>query len=138
LTWADAHHEATGDWPYPESGRVVGAPFELTWLQVDRALYHGLRKLPGGSSLNRLLIEHRNIRDRRFDEPLEIEQILTWADAHHAAHGAWPQKRSGRIKDSNNMTWRGVDHALRDGWRGLPGGSSLSRFLAERRGGSER
>jgi hypothetical protein len=133
LAWADAHHEGTGEWPHPESGPVLGAPFELSWKTINQALYKGFRNLPGGSSLNRLLVEHRGIHDRRFDEPLQIDQIMAWADAHHKAHGVWPTKRSGRIKGSNKMTWRGVDHALRDGWRGLPGGSSLSRLLAERR-----
>jgi len=134
LAWADAHHEATGEWPHPESGRVLGAPFELDWVAVDRALNKGFRSLPGGSSLNRLLVEHRGIHDRRFDVPLDIDQILAWADAYHAAHGAWPTKRSGRIEGNNNINWRGVDRSLSEGWRGLTGGSSLSRLLAERRG----
>jgi hypothetical protein len=135
LAWADAHHQATGTWPDPRSGPVQGAPFELSWGAVNAALYHGFRRLPGGSSLNRLLVEQRHIRDRRYrGEPIDIEQVLAWADAHHAAHGAWPHRRSGRVEGAPRTTWRAIDRALRDGWRGQPGGSSLGRLLAERRG----
>jgi hypothetical protein len=54
LAWAAAHHQRTGEWPTCESGQVTDAP-EGTWRAVNVALYHGLRGLPGGSSLARLL-----------------------------------------------------------------------------------
>src|SRR5205807_6431475 len=38
------------------------------------------------------------------------------------------------IARSAGGTWAAVDHALRVGLRGLPGGSSLSQLLAARRG----
>ncbi len=41
---------------------------------------------------------------------------------------------SGKIQGSGGETWRSVDHALRDGKRGLPGVSSLARLLASQRG----
>src|SRR5207248_4545169 len=39
----------------------------------------------------------------------------------------------GPIREALSDTWRRVDSALRYGLRGLPGGSSLARFLAEHR-----
>jgi hypothetical protein len=66
---------------------------------------------------------------------LTIEQILAWADAHHARTGRWP-----RILDPDaaslpaGLTWRHLDLALRLGLHGLPGGDSLPRVLARERG----
>jgi hypothetical protein len=57
LAWADAHHRRTGRWPTPQAGPVAGAPPGTTWMAVDAALNQGLRGLPGGSTLRRLLAE---------------------------------------------------------------------------------
>jgi hypothetical protein len=38
------------------------------------------------------------------------------------------------VRENLNENWRKIDHALCYGLRGLPGGSSLARFLAEHRG----
>ncbi len=61
LAWADAHYRRTGDWPRHISGPIADAPGE-TWGAVDTALQSGLRGLPGGSSLYRVLVRHRGIR----------------------------------------------------------------------------
>jgi hypothetical protein len=65
---------------------------------------------------------------------LTFTQILRWADSHHRGTGQWPETSSGGVKDNLNETWRRIDHALCLGLRGLPGGSSLARFLNEKRG----
>lgn len=57
LVWADAHRKRSGKYPHALSGRIQGA--SLTWLTIDRALNGGYRGLPGGTSLARLLVEHR-------------------------------------------------------------------------------
>ena len=41
---------------------------------------------------------------------------------------------SGAIPGTNGETWAMVHGALRHGRRGLPGGSSLARFLADHQG----
>jgi hypothetical protein len=66
--------------------------------------------------------------------PLTVEQILEWADAHHARRGKWPSSSSGPVEDAPGETWVAIEGALRDGCRGLPGGSSVARLLQERRG----
>ena len=66
--------------------------------------------------------------------PLSVEQVLSWADAHHARTGRWPVVNSGAVPDAPGQTWRNLDHALRAGWRGLPGGDSLPRLLDRLRG----
>ena len=64
---------------------------------------------------------------------MTIKRILAWADAHHKRTGAWPQAYSGPVKDAPGETWLAVDGALKMGNRGLPGGSSLARLLAQKR-----
>jgi hypothetical protein len=133
LGWADAHHAATGRWPNARSGPVMG-PGGDTWRAIDHALHQGRRGLPGGQSVARLLAEHRGVRNLCVIPPLTIEQILTWADAHHAAHGRWPNLESGPVDGAPGETWSGVNIALIKGGRGLPGRTSLARLLIEHRG----
>jgi hypothetical protein len=132
LAWADAHREDTGDWPIEESGPVRSAPGE-SWGAISGALAQGGRGLPGGSSLARLLAEHRGARNKQNLPRLTIEQVLAWADAHRDATGRWPSSLSGPVAEGSEETWAIVNMALTTGLRGLPGGSSLARLLAEHR-----
>jgi hypothetical protein len=70
----------------------------------------------------------------RSRPPLTVEQILAWADAHHARTGRWPQLKSGPIPEAAGETWTGVNMALYKGHRGFPGGCSLLVLLDEYRG----
>jgi hypothetical protein len=133
LGWADAHWRRTGRWPTIEAGLIPATDGEK-WRKMDNALRLGLRGLPGGSSLARLLAAKRNVRNVKGLPPLTIRQILAWADAYHTRHGTWPTGRSGPIPRSRGQTWTGVDVALHAGRRGLPGCSSLAQLLAEKRG----
>src|SRR5262249_14456910 len=133
--WADAHLAATGAWPTLASGPVRDVPRE-NWANLDTLLRVGQRGLPGGSSIARLREEYRQVRKLNRREPLAVEQVLAWADAHHTATGDWPDGKSGPVSDASapeGLTWRGVDAALKRGGRGLPGASSLAQLLAERR-----
>jgi hypothetical protein len=133
LDWADAYRRRTGRWPTIEAGPIPATDGEK-WRKVDNALRLGLRGLPGGSSLARLLTAKRSVRNLKGLPPLTIRQILAWADSYHAHRGKWPTGRSGSIPGSRGQTWTGVDVALHAGRRGLPGGSSLANLLAEKRG----
>jgi hypothetical protein len=62
LAWADAHHLRTGRWPTRESGPVAATG--ETWQILNLALDHGLRGLPRGSSLARLLAARRSVPNR--------------------------------------------------------------------------
>jgi pyrroloquinoline quinone (PQQ) biosynthesis protein C len=132
LAWADLHHLRTKRWPLVKSGPVVDEPGEK-WNNIDAALARGGRSLPGGSSLAQLLLEHRDVRNRASLPDLTIDQILAWADAHHARTGLWPKLKSGPIADSAGETWYCVNSALQQSLRGLPGGSSLARLLDKHR-----
>src|SRR5207245_5766917 len=113
----------TGNWPPGDCG-AIGETGE-TWSGVDAALLLGLRGLPGGSSLPRLLHGHRGKRIRSQLPELSVEQILAWADAHHAAMGGWPKRTSGDVEGAEGETWMAVDSSLDHGRRGLEPGSSL-------------
>jgi hypothetical protein len=60
LTWADAHFQRTGQWPKANSGPIPEASGE-TWQAVAHALSRGMRGLPGGDSLARLLARGRGV-----------------------------------------------------------------------------
>jgi hypothetical protein len=105
---------------------------------VDNALRYGLRGLPGGSSLARLLAEGRGVRNQGALPPLTEVQVLAWADAYRARTGRWPSQYGGPVADAPGETWSGVNLALWQGGRGLPGGSSLSDLLRRRRGHRDR
>ena len=134
LAWADGHHARTGRWPTVGDGPVEGTPGEA-WNKIDGALMKGYRGLPGSSSLARLLAQERGVRNSALPRPrLTILQILTWADAHHARTGRWPTSVSGPVEDVPGEAWGNINAALKQGRRGLPGGSSLARLLEKRRG----
>jgi hypothetical protein len=67
---------------------------------------------------------------------LTIKQILAWADDFHDRTGHWPSHRHSRLRISGALgeTWCAIDMALRKGWRGLSGKSSLPKLLAQERG----
>ncbi len=133
LAWADAYRAKTGRWPRGRSGQVADAPGE-TWGAVESAVFQGLRGLPGGITLAQLLVERRGAPAIQTSRPLTVDQILAWADAHHAATGHWPVEDSGSLSGAPKETWNAISNALFKGLRGLQAGSSLARLLAERRG----
>jgi len=60
-------------------------------------------------------------------------QILRLADSHHQKTDQWPNRNAGDVLDAPNEKWSSIDGALKVGHRGLPGGSSLAKLLAEKR-----
>lgn len=139
LAWADAHHARTGQWPTSTTGDIPAAPHE-NWSRIDYCLIQGNRSLPGGSSISRLLAEHRGVRNRKALPPLDIEQLLVWADRHYERNGRWPTIWSGKIEDVQDESWTAVDASFKAGGRGLRGCGyrSLAHLLDERRGNLRR
>jgi len=66
LRAADTYFAEHRTWPKRHSGPIPGA--EATWSSVDAALQKGSRGLPGGSSLARLLKEHRGVPGARASQ----------------------------------------------------------------------
>jgi hypothetical protein len=132
LAWADEQFQRTGEWPKVKAEAIYGTPGE-TWSAINASLETGRRGLPGGSSLAKLLAQHRGVRKPRQLPPLNEQQILEWADRHYAKTKEWPRMTSGSIPDCLGETWLAVHYALERGHRGLSGGSSLAQFLAKHR-----
>lgn len=134
LRWADAHHRRTGDWPDPhDANPIPTAPEGTTWTAIHTALVRGIRGLPGGDSLPRLLERHRGVRNHLSAPPLTEAVILGWADDHRRRTSRYPRHGDGPIPGTRE-TWAGVENALVKGTRGLPGGDSVAKLLARRRG----
>lgn len=131
LRWADEYHRRTGTWPHERSGPIAQSPDE-TWLAVDMALRKGLRGLPAGSSLPRLLAQNRGVRNEKDLPRLTMRTIRAWADDHRRQFGRWPRKGSGPVAAAPEERWSAIDTALHKGRRGLPGGSSLAMLFADR------
>jgi hypothetical protein len=133
LAWADDFHRRTGRWPITTDGR---APLDLNeqWLNIDQALRLGLRGLPGGDNLARLLARERGVRNVHALPPLTEAVILRWAEAHHRRAGKWPGEDSGPVPDAPGEDWCNVNAALRHGDRGLSGGDTLAKLLLRRVG----
>jgi len=132
IHWVKAHYQRTCDWPKEDSGPIPEAVGE-TWLAIDMSLRKGRRGLPAGGSLARLLAAYCGVRNPQQVPRLTVAKILEWADAYYALHGKRPAGKSGSITEAPGETWLAVDKALRDGRRGMPGGSSLAKFLSARR-----
>lgn len=137
LAWADRHHERSGRWPIAASGPVAGAPGE-DWRTINNALNLGHRGLPRGGSLNKVLRTHRGKYDRYHAPRLTLNQILAWADSHHARNGEWPNHLSGPIPEAPGQNWNMIYHALHGGKRGLKGRSTITRLLVRHRGVRDR
>jgi hypothetical protein len=129
LRWAEVHQARHGHWPTGTGGPIDDVPGE-TWEAVESALGQGLRSLPGGDSLARLLARQRGRRNRADLPPLTLEQIAAWALAHFRRHRRWPTQNLGALADAPGETWSGIAHALRRSRRGLPTGQTLAQLCA--------
>ena len=128
LAWADAHYRRTGKWPTRFCGPVRGKRSE-TWMGISEALRYGRRGLPGGATLAKRLARHRRAPYRAKRSRLTVKQICRWAEGHYWRTGRWPSHASGRVRGVRTETWLAIDSALREGFRGMRGNSSLARFL---------
>jgi hypothetical protein len=137
LAWADEHHQRTGRCPHRESGPISNEG-GLTWDAVGMALHLGTRGLAGGDMLARFLARQRGALHPDNLSLLTIPQVLRWADQHHDRTGRWPSASSGPVAGQEGLTWSAVNNDLKLGIRGLTGGSSLARLLAEQRGARNR
>ncbi|MCH8165576.1 MAG: hypothetical protein IH889_08200 [Planctomycetes bacterium] len=132
LNWAAAHHELTGKLPTKKSGPVREEPGEL-WSAIDAALRAGSRSLRGRSSLAEFLNKYYAQPYKGIGQRLTVKEILKWADDFHQRVGRWPTKTSAYTSPARQERWSTIDLALRQGHRGLPGGSSLFKLLKKHR-----
>ncbi len=134
---ADAFHKRYGFWPKEGSGpQHIPETLNDKWVNIDNALRVGVRGLPGGSSLARLLLAERAVRNAWAMPDYNVPQILGWCDTYFNRHQRWPRQANWYevIPGTLGEKWAYVDHALQHGLRGLPGGSSLAQVLSNQRG----
>ncbi|MFJ1470156.1 hypothetical protein [Massilia orientalis] len=60
---------------------------------------------------------------------ISIEQLRQAVESYREAHGLFPIADDGQALPG--LTWRTIDRRLRDGHRGLPGATSLRKWLDE-------
>ena len=122
---AKEYKEKHNQWPSEYSDEIEGTK-EL-WSRIDKALYNGFRGLPGGSSLNQLLIKH-GLKEKQLD--LTEEWIIEKAKEYQENHedGMLPYLTSGKVEGTNE-SWRNLSANLKKGHRGLPGGISLPELF---------
>jgi hypothetical protein len=63
------------------------------------------------------------------DVPFLPLQIPTWAKEHFERTGTWPKGKSGADVGAIGESWSALDACLKQGLRGLPGGSSLAQVV---------
>ncbi len=133
VAWADAHFKKNNQWPTPASGQIEGASEGETWLRVIAAVQQGLRSLPKRTSLNALLREHRDVESNRsLRLKLTKEKIVELLREYHERTGEWPGELTQDPElEKKGLNWRKIDRSLREGARGLPGGTTLVRLIAE-------
>ena len=125
LNAMEAYHKGHGKYPAGKSGdasKYIG--FKITWGSLDSCLRRGLRGLPGNSSLLQLRQKHR----MGIETPLTEESIVKAMKDYHEEHGKYPSKKTPLVLKDLGMTWKAVDSCLRQGYRGLPGKSSLGKL----------
>jgi superfamily II DNA or RNA helicase len=127
LLWCDEWKNRTGEWPKSKSGDIPGT--DENWTKIQNALFHGVRGLPGGSSLAALLYEERGVRSSSHQPPLNEDQIIAWAEQHRIITGKWPTQHSSDVIGVAGENWSRINAALRLGLRGLPGRSSIPKLL---------
>ncbi len=134
LNWAEQYKVEFGRYPTMREGQVkYFTQGRLTWCAVNACLDKGLRGLPGGTTLSRLIVNNLvNVNKSSLHRLLE-EDILRWAEQYKVEFGRYPHCQSGRVNfDGSYFTWANIDVCLRRGHKGLSGGSSLSKLLKSR------
>jgi len=106
----------------PESLRPVELPLPYTPRQPSTSpSQQRSRPVKPGGPLP------RKVRWPDWTIPKALQLIQGYLDKHRT----WPTRDSGRIYEGSPDTWTGLDIALKNGNRGLPGGTTLARFIAE-------
>ena len=130
IDWIKDYYNQNGKFPHHSSG-VIG---DITWNAVDKSLRDGFRGFDGNSSLSEFIASNFGIATLATSNDYSEKIICEWIERFYEENGSYPKKRSGDIPYASeygisDTTWVNVDHALRHGFKGLPSGSSLYKFI---------
>jgi len=126
-----AYLEETGKRPTQFSGDASKwFGFAITWAGVRSKLYYGGKDIPENYSLYKLCVDLGLASGRNNLTPDKVQKALI---AYTKEKGSPPLIK---LEDASEwfgfpITWKTVDQRLRDGWGGLPGGSSLPQLCRE-------
>ena len=131
--WVDAFIAANdGKLPTQRSGVIPNSGGQ-TWCGLNTTLTRGARGLPGNSTLADWLVVNgykESYRHKSNLPPLDNAQIREWVETYRSTNGGkLPTCKSGVIPNSGGQTWGALNTTLTRGFRGLPGGSSLSKWI---------
>ena len=124
-----AHFERTGKWPGVSSGQIGELGIQAKTLNTRLA--EGKAGLPGGSSLAQ---EVAHVKAALGIETVPVQDLTVVAVHHaitvyHRAHGEWPRAGSGLSE--LGITFHTLNKYLKQGGRGLQGGSSLAKEVKQ-------
>jgi len=120
-----AFHKDQGTHPNEKSGDATAYfGYPETWSAVQAAAYHGVRGLPGGSTLITIAREMGLVKGK---PPLNMPLVKKAISSFYKEHGIHPNGASGDATAyfGYSETWGAVQSALKKGYRGLPGGKTL-------------
>lgn len=130
--WIGRFIETHGKKPNKRDGIVefTGSDFKgITWNAINTALNRGNRSFSPGSSLASFTETEFGIKNPKRKPTLSEDGIRELIQNFIARHGRKPQKTDGLIEHhEGNLSWQIIDRRLRDGNKGLSGGSSLAIF----------
>jgi hypothetical protein len=146
-----AHHELTGSPPTVGSGEVIDQRGEH-WRAIEAAMRSNSRGWRGPPSLESFIESQYSEPYEGIGQPLTEEKIARWTRDYRHRTGQWPTTQSAYVfpaptsaanlrkagrstqEDRPGERWATIDRALREGRRGLPGGSSLAKMIRTARG----
>lgn len=85
------------------------------WRTAHEALKCGMRGLPGGDTLSRLL-QREGLQSAPRSQRLAVDDIWAAARAYHDQHGRWPSAATAGpvvVAGRTLLNWRSLDTALR-------------------------
>jgi hypothetical protein len=122
-------HIIHGEYPKDADPRPVPDKSDETWIAYSIALRKGLRGLPGGTSLPRLLDTHGLVRNHLSAMVLTPELIVGWMRVFQRTHGVLPSENTIEPVPGQPLeSWPAIASALRSCNRGLPPGLSLAKL----------
>jgi superfamily II DNA or RNA helicase len=130
---AIAHYEDHGHWPSCETKQRPRLLPNDTWGALNAAGRLGLRNLPKGRTLAKILAPIKaefGFKVLGTRGLLSEKIILKAAEHHYQETGKWPSAITpGRIPLLPDDTWKSIDGAGHSGSRGLGRGRTLARIL---------
>lgn len=127
-------YQREGDWPSAFSGEIER--FGISYKHLNQYLLVGTRGLPGRSSVYReceKVAAAKGVSIRAFsrdDSPLTVEMVRDAIRQFNEEHKRFPVKAEVGMSPLG-FTWQTLNFYLRTGYRGLPGGSTLTKEVEE-------